>query len=590
MIIAIESSLSTFKSVRFHAGLNILLADRRPDSSDKQTRNSAGKTSLIEIIHFLLGANCDKDSLFRTAALVLHTFTGTFLIKGEEFKVQRGGNDPSKMFILAGSTDRLDLPTKLDKASERPFASVTNWKAFLGHAMFGLPFITQGTAFDAPDSPSFRSLFSYFARREVSKAFSHAERQGEKQQRSDWQVNLSYILGLDWELARDFQRVRDRERTLEELRKAAKQGALSHVVGTVAELRPQVAIATTKAEKLRTQLKGFEVLDSYRDLSKRAAKAKTEMQELSRESTGLQETLQHLEQALADERAPGRNDLQKLYAATGVELPGVALRRFAEVEAFHESVIRNRRAHLQQEIVETKGRLSSIDGQMAKLDAERRHLMGSLQGKGALDDFINMQHELAEQETLAAVLRARYQAAEVIEGESTQLEVDRANLKKRLQEDHHGRAAALDKAILLVADIIGELYDDRAGRLVVKATDNGPEFGISIEGDRGGGISSVEVFCMDLALFILTQERFGGPGFLAHDSHLFDGVDARQIAQAFLLGARAAGTKNQYIVTMNSDIFDALPLPAEIDRAKVVLRTRLSDETETGGLFGFRFD
>jgi uncharacterized protein YydD (DUF2326 family) len=68
-------------------------------------------------------------------------------------------------------------------------------------------------------------------------------------------------------------------------------------------------------------------------------------------------------------------------------------------------------------------------------------------------------------------------------------------------------------------------------------------------------------------------------------------IDARQIARAMLLGARAThGDSLQYIVTMNSDIFDSLPLPEEIEREDVVLPTRLSDETETGGLFGFRFD
>jgi hypothetical protein len=51
-----------------------------------------------------------------------------------------------------------------------------------------------------------------------------------------------------------------------------------------------------------------------------------------------------------------------------------------------------------------------------------------------------------------------------------------------------------------------------------------------------------------------------------------------------------AGATSQYIVTMNSDIFDRLPLPDEVDRKKVVLSTRLSDETEMGGLFGFRFE
>jgi hypothetical protein len=86
------------------------------------------------------------------------------------------------------------------------------------------------------------------------------ERQTEKQQKADWQVNLSYLLGLDWQIPFEFNKVRIRERSLEELRKAAKQGALGDILGTVSQLRPQVAIAESKAKRLREQLENFEVL------------------------------------------------------------------------------------------------------------------------------------------------------------------------------------------------------------------------------------------------------------------------------------------------------------------------------------------
>ena len=76
MIVSIESTLKTFKPVTFRSGLNVLLSDRTANSTDKQTRNSAGKTSLVEIIHFLLGADCEKESLFRLDSLVEHTFKG----------------------------------------------------------------------------------------------------------------------------------------------------------------------------------------------------------------------------------------------------------------------------------------------------------------------------------------------------------------------------------------------------------------------------------------------------------------------------------------------------------------------------------
>jgi uncharacterized protein YydD (DUF2326 family) len=590
MILSIECSLATFKPVTFHTGLNVLLSDRAEGSSDKQTRNSAGKTSLIEVIHFLLGADCDKDSLFRLDDLTEHTFRGTFKIDGESFTVARSGADPSKIFLIAGGEERKDFPRKVDKATERFYITNTNWRIFLGHAMFRLPADERGTLFEESYTPTFRSLFSYFARRRNSGGFISPERQAEKQQRWDWQVNLSYLFGLDWQVPHEFNQIRAREKTLEELKKAVKVGALGSVIGTVAELRPQVTIAEAKAIKLRRSLDNFEVLDSYKALSKRAGHLKTEMQGLTREAVSLNENMEHLEEALKSERPPQQADVQQLYAAAGIELPGVALRRFEDVSVFYASVIANRRIHLEHEISDVRARLATGEATLARLDKERSDILQTLQGRGALDDFLSLQRDLAEAEANAATLRERFKAAEVLEGESTKLDIDRANLKRKLQEDHHARAEALNEAILIIAETIAELYDDRSGRFVVEATENGPEFRISIEGDRGGGISNMEIFCLDLTLLRVVTKRYGGPGFLVHDSHIFDGVDERQVASALRLGKQTSeGLQQQYIVTMNSDIFDRLPTDKSIDLKASVLQTRLSDETEDGGLFGFRF-
>jgi len=99
----------------------------------------------------------------------------------------------------------------------------------------------------------------------------------------------------------------------------------------------------------------------------------------------------------------------------------------------------------------------------------------------------------------------------------------------------------------------------------------------------------MQIFCFDMMLMQLCAERGIGPGFLVHDSHIFDGVDERQIAKALVLGERAArDLKFQYIVTMNSD---AIPreFPDNFDLSRYVLPVQLTDATEEGGLFGVRF-
>jgi len=590
VILNVDSSIPTFKRVEFHEGLNILLADKHPKATKGQTRNSAGKTSLIEIIHFMLGSDCNKECLFRTDALIQHTFRADFMFDDKLFSVERGGANPSKIFMRNDLGNQGTYPLKMDKESERPYIPNMKWRILLGHLLFGLPADAEGTVYEKSYTPSFRSMISYFIRRQNGGGFLSPERQAEKQQRWDWQENLSYLLGLDWQISNKFQEVRAREKTLEELKKAAKEGAFGEMIGTVAELRSQVTVAERKAKERREQLAQFRVLESYRDLSERAARAKTVMQALGREVVSLRETLNHLESSFANEAPPAPAGLEAVYTAAGIELPGMTLRRLDEVQNFYDSVIRNRSLHLEHEIVGVRTRIAQNEERTRELDTERGNILETLESRGALEDFIDLQKELAQLETEAANLRERFKAAEFLEGNKTQLDIDRNNLKRRLQEDYKQRKDFLDQAILLVTDAISNLYDDRAGRFEIAATDRGPEFKVSIEGDRGGGISSMEIFCLDLALLKINAKKGRGPGFLFHDSHLFDGVDERQISGALKLGLEATQGKGlQYIVAMNSDIFGRLPLPENMNPEEVVLTARLSDETETGGLFGFRF-
>ena len=82
---------------------------------------------------------------------------------------------------------------------------------------------------------------------------------------------------------------------------------------------------------------------------------------------------------------------------------------------------------------------------------------------------------------------------------------------------------------------------------------------------------------------------FSIPCFLFHDSHLFDGVDERQVAKALQLGAIMAEQLGfQYIVTMNEDALPA-ELPKDFDLEQYIVPTPLTDATEDGGLFGIRF-
>lgn len=591
MIFSITSSIPTFKSLRFEEGLNILLADVTPKSTDKQTRNSAGKTSMIEIIHFLLGADADKNSLFKKKEIVAHSFSGEFAIEGSRIKVTRSGNDEKKILMSKDHANSIGLAIKRDDDTGLEYVTVDDWKDCLGQAWFKIPTPRKGTEFEGSFTPSFRSAISYLIRRRKSGGYSNIQKQNDNQQPWDWQVNLSYLLGFDWKIPREIQDLRARKKSLSTLRQAIKAGELGNIFGTSGEIRPELVRTEARIAQLKSRIDKFRVLESYREMADEVSRIKNRMTEIAAELALIKETIVYLASSIQEEKPPAYAAVEMLYAEAGVQLPGVALRRFDEVREFQQSVVSNRRGYLEAEIEAARVTQQTLESELASADIRKSEILLVLDGKGAFEDLMAMHEEFATNSNRADALRTKLQNANILENKIAQTKRDSADLEIMLQEDHKRSENVIKYATVKVDQAIAELYDDRTGNLVVTPSKNGPQIDIVIQGGGNkGGIDLMKIFCFDTMLYEAVSDRLGGPGFLVHDSHLFDGVDARQVRGAIIFGAKtAAAHAGQYIIAMNSDELSASGVANETVVVNAILPVRLTDH-ETGGLFGFRFD
>jgi uncharacterized protein YydD (DUF2326 family) len=216
--------------------------------------------------------------------------------------------------------------------------------------------------------------------------------------------------------------------------------------------------------------------------------------------------------------------------------------------------------------------------------------MSVLNAGGALEHYTALREEVGRTEAEVEGLRARLETAERIESTKAELDIARATLTKALRDDIHERGDLIRDAILRFEALSESLYE-KAGSLTITETGSGPQFEVHIEGQRSKGITNMQIFCFDLMLTELSYKQGRGPGFLIHDSHLFDGVDERQVAKALQLGAeRAKSVGFQYIVTMNSDALPHEGFKTGFDIWSHVIDTKLTDATDTGGLFGLPFE
>lgn len=587
MIYSLTSDLPTFKDLQFRPGLNVLLADRTPGSTDRQTRNGAGKSSFVELVHFLLGSNASPDSLLRKAPLAESSFTLELDLGEGRTRASRRGAMPSKIRVAGDWSKDWPIQPTVDRKTRENTVSNANWRLLLGAVFFGLDGDPDEDG-SADGEPSFRSLFSYFARRQRSGGLVTHAKHSEMQQLWDQQTALSYLLDLDWTIPYRLQLVRAREKVLGDLRKAAGEGAFGAILGTSAELRTELVVAQDRAHQLRKQLEEFRVVPQYEVLEKEASALTVDINELADRNTADRLLVDQIERALGDERAPAFEDLRRVYDEAGVLLPTTVMKRFEDVQAFHESVIRNRRSYLESELQSARARVAERDLSKVEVDTRRRQIMGILKAGGALEHFAAMQSEVAVLEAASESLRQRYQSAQQLEGQRTELTLERALLLKELQRDYAEREETLREAILAFERVSEFLYEE-AGRLQIEPTSNGPEVRVEIQASDSKGINNMQIFCFDMMLMQLSSTRHRGPGFLIHDSHLFDGVDTRQVAKALEIGAKLAEAFGfQYIVTLNSDA-----IPTEFSDGwsidKHILATRLTDEG-AGGLFGIRFD
>ena len=580
MIVAVRCNMPSFREVEFDQGFNVILADRTRESTRMDSRNGLGKTTLIEIIHFCLGSRTGGNQGLVATQLRGWVFGLEMRVNDREFVVTRSIDNPSRITLegdvrdLTGPSERLDGTIQM---------RIKDWNSTLGGLLFGL--VNQEPA--PRCQPTFRSLFSYLARR-GRESFVSPFLHHRSQKVCDKQVNNAFLLGLTWEHASQLQDLKDEEGLLNRLRRAAREGLLEGMIGTLGTLEAERARLETELRRYSASLQSFRVHPHYREIEEEANDLTSIIQQLSNANLADGRLLNLYQGSLEDDQDPDTEEVLEIYEAIGVAMPDLVRRRLVDVQDFHHQLLTNRRAYLLSEIQRIESGRSRRELEIQERSERRAQLLGVLRAHGALQEYTRLQELYLSLTAKRNDIDNRIANLTRFEQGRSEVRVNRELLLQTARREFEEQRESRERAINTFNSNSEALYS-APGNLVVEVADTGFNFDVEILRSGSQGIDNMKVFCYDLMLAQLWATKQPHPGMLIHDSTIFDGVDERQTAQALELAQTEADRWGfQYICALNSDTLPYDDFSPDFDLNRFV-KLRLTDESVEGGLLGIRY-
>jgi uncharacterized protein YydD (DUF2326 family) len=572
-LIKVYSNQTSFRTVEFNrTGLSFVIAKQKnPGTSEKgKTYNGVGKSLLVRIIHFCLGAEVKNYKTF-CENLPGWEFFVDFEIGNKKYTAKRATNWPKKIVLN-------DEELNIDKFNRE----------------------MRTLCFDIPDDVaflSFRSLIPFFIRpkKESYVAYNEPGKTG-----LEYQTLLynAFLLGLDVVLAQkkhDIKKEKDRIKNLEKNFKA--DALLRDFFSGDKDVSLTLVDLDERIKRLDDRLRNFKVAEDYNEVQLEADKVEAELFKLNNSVIMLQSNIENINRGLIFAPDMNKEDIKTIYGESKIHFPENMNKTLDDLEKFYEKLIFNRKRRLLEQQNNLKLAKQNKKAEVERLQKKLDKLMQYLGEHQALDLFVTLSNQNAELKAERfnlkkyRELQSEYKTKER-QAEKNLLELNEVteNYLKEIESD----TVELRNYFRSLAKIF---YPDSVTGLTIENNDGNNQLryniNAKIESDASDGINNVKIFCYDLTLLFKGHNH--KINFIFHDSRLFDGTDERQKADIFkAVYQKFAGVNKQYIATVNQNQLDEIRKQLSDEEFKSIITQNtvltLTDESDTEKLLGIKVD
>ncbi len=570
-LISLKANKDSFKTVRFKnsIGLNFIVATQKEENSKKgDTTNGVGKSLLIALIHFCLGAS--KNEAFKNN-LSNWIFTLEFSINDKIYISERSTNNQEKIKLNGEEI------------------SITEFNKKLGKILFEIP--------NNVNQLSFRSLLPFFIR---PRRASYSDYKNPNDVNNEFQILVTntFLLGIDVTLAQEKFKLRQEKERIRKLVNELKNDKLlkdfftgeKDISLTEQDLSEQI-------EKLENDLKNFDVADDYYEIKEQADKIKRELEKIQNNIFLLKNQIKNIDESRKISPDIKKENIERIYKEASVIIKEDALKQLSELEKFYEHITSNREKrllHQKNEILREIEKLTTVQEQ------KNRELDNKLKYLGAhkaLDVFVKLTNKLSDLKNKKENITKYHNLLEEYRKEKIRIDEDFINATKKTDTYLQDAQDLIKTLNDFFRKLSKQFYPDVTSGISIKNNDGDNQirydFKAEIYADASDGINNVKIFCYDLTLLI---KGFGHKiNTIFHDSRLLDGIDPRQKADMFIiLNDLIRSSNTQYILSLNQSQIDEFRKYLSDDQYKDIILDniilQLKDNSDEEKLLGIKVD
>lgn len=563
-LISLAASEHTFKTVVFNkSGASFILAKQdQPEQFDNsKTYNGVGKSLLIALIDFCLGASTgNKITKSLQQTLPEWHFILKVEINNQPYTIIRHANTPKHINLNDKQLTLNDFCSKLEKLC------------------FEIPSEFQYL--------SFRSLLPFFIRPSKQSYINYDEpaKTGSPYQK---QLYNAFLLGLDVTLSQTKKRLKKQIDETNKLHENIKNDPiLKQFFEGYRDSSLALADLNEKIEKLELDLRKFEVADDYYHIKQEADDIKRNLDKTQNKIKLRSINVDNINQSLKISPDVNRNDIQNIYDESKLVFQSDIEKQLIELEKFYQDLTINRTKRLQQQKHEINNELKELKGQFTRLKESLDGHMKFLDAHQALDVFTKMSSHLADLQQNREKLQGYEKLQHDYEQKKTSLKKDMLLQSEETVTYLEQVRDDVNKIMEYFRVLVKRFYPNSLAGITVHNNDGKNQIRYDIEAkiqsDSSDGINSVKLFCYDLTLLMQGSSHF--MNFIFHDSRLFSDIDEVHCNELFKI-VKDKFTDKQYISSINQNQLNALSKDVQEFVIKHVVQ-ELTDDSDGGKLLG----